>query len=168
MSFNVTKEGEYFIVSASPIVYENLDNGREIVSASFQANSATFGKPEWTGDKFPCEEREGYWNRLRFRQLGQYHDRKIGIFGSTAGLKETFCGPREAGEVIMNEAAIRQRVYGRGNPYYIGGRKAVKDDKGSIAIAFLLPHQVSQRVKLEELFERGVIHTEEIRTLLAA
>jgi hypothetical protein len=169
MSFNIIREGEYFIVSSShPVLYPNLDLGRKTIVTTFQDNSATFEEPEWIEDKFPCKEREGYWNHLKFRQIGKYCGRKLGLFGSTLGLKEIFCGPRDIGDIIMNEAAIRQGCYGGGNPYFIEGRKAEQTDKGSITIAFLLPYQVSQNVKLEELFEQEVTHSDEIISLLSA
>jgi hypothetical protein len=168
MVFHITREESGFIVSSNPIAYKNLDEGRGLVLATFQANGAEFEEPKWAEDKFPCTERESYWNRLQFRQLGQYSGRKIGLFGSTSGIKETFCGPREIGEIILNEAAIRQGAYAGGNPSYIEGRKATPADRGHVTIAFLLPHEVAPRARLEELFENGVTHTAEIQKLLAA
>lgn len=68
----------------------------------------------------------------------------------------------------MNEAAVRQGCWGAGDSHYIEGRKAKKEDKGSITIAFTLPERVKQNAALEELFEQGVEHTNAIRALLAA
>lgn len=166
MVFNITKKADGFVVSTNPIAYGGLDAGREAVASTFQEGGAVFEEAKWTEDKFPCSERAGYWNRLQFRQLGDYKGRRMGLFGSTSGLKETFCGPRDAGDTIMREAAIRQGVYRGGNPEYIEGRKAFRTDMGRIVIAFLLPEQVSQNARLEELFEQGVSHTDRIRALL--
>lgn len=169
MAFNVQRQGEYFVVSTpGPMIFENLEDGRREVASHFESDGAVFESPVWKEDKVPCKERKGYWNRLQFSQKGKYAGREMGIFGSTNGLKENFCGPREIGEVIMNEAAIRQGAYSGGNPRYIEGAKAKITNQGNIVIAFFLPNEISPSIGLEELIgQENISINQKIRELLS-